>query len=81
MAWRCLRDALEYTLASLKPKLPHGGDDDDDDDGPAMIDRGRMHSGRGYDDDYCEFRNEGGSELLIGLKWTKIEIACMGREE
>jgi hypothetical protein len=47
MAWRCLRDALEYTLASLKPKLPRGGDDDDDDDGPAMVDRGRMHSGRG----------------------------------
>ena len=45
MAWRCLRDALEYTLASLKPKLPHGGDDDDD--GPVMVGRGRMHSGRG----------------------------------
>ena len=33
------------------------------------------------DDDYYDFHREGGSELLIGLKCTGIEIECMRREE
>ena len=35
----------------------------------------------GEDDDYYDFHREGGSELLIGLKCTGIEIECMRREE
>ncbi len=35
----------------------------------------------GKDDDYYDFRKEGVSELLIGLKCTRIEIECMRREE
>jgi hypothetical protein len=62
---------LEYSLASLEPKLSHGGDDDG---GPAMFTVGK-------DDDYYDFHREGGSELLIGLKCTRIEIECMRREE
>ena len=62
---------LEYSLASLEPKLSHGGDDDG---GPAMFTVGN-------DDDYYDAHAEGGSELLIGLKCTRIEIECMGREK
>jgi hypothetical protein len=53
--------------------LSHGGDDDDD-GGPAMFTVGKG-------DDYYDFHREGGSELLIGLKCTGIEIECMRREE
>ena len=35
----------------------------------------------GEDDHYYDFHREGGSELLIGLKCTGIEIECMRREE
>ena len=58
---------LEYSLASLEPKLSHGGYDDG---GPAMFTVGK-------DDDYYDFHREGGSDLLIGLTCTKIEIECM----
>ena len=35
----------------------------------------------GKDDGYYDFHKEGGSELLLGLKCTRIEIECMRREE
>jgi len=35
----------------------------------------------GEDEHYYDVHREGGSELLIGLKCTRIEIECMRREE
>ena len=35
----------------------------------------------GADDYYYDVHREGGRELMIGLKCTRIEIECMRREE